>query len=138
MRRDLKFSAGIWVFGPPKDRFCPVGYRDARPLRQRFEQASRMKGLKRIEFHYPSEVSEENVDSTRKLLAKFNLEPVFVAPRLFGEPKFKMGSLCSINDNIRSEAIQRAKAAVDMAKKLGAGSVINSLSATSKSMSNTG
>jgi len=93
MRTDLKFSAGIWVFGPAKDRFCPVGYRDARPLQERFEQASQVKGLKGIEFHYPSEVSEENVDSTRKLLKKLNLEPVFVAPGLFGEPKWKMGSL---------------------------------------------
>jgi len=53
MRTDLKFSAGIWVFGPPKDRFCPVGYRDGRPLEERFEQASQVRGLKGIEFHYP-------------------------------------------------------------------------------------
>jgi len=124
MRTELKFSTGIWVFGPPKDRFCPVGYRDARPLEERFEQASRVRGLKGIEFHYPSEVSEENVDSTRKLLAKFDLKPVFVAPGLFGEPKWKMGSLCSIDDKIRSEAIERAKAAVDTAKKLGAPMVV--------------
>jgi len=120
----LKFSAGIWVFGPPRDRFCPVGYRDARPLPERFEQASQVKGLKGIEFHYPSEVSEENVDSTRKLLKKFNLEPVFVAPGLFGEPKWKMGSLCSTNDKIRDEAIERGKVAIDTAKKLGAPMVV--------------
>jgi len=124
MRTDLKFSAGIWVFGPPKDRFCPVGYGDARPLQERFEQASQVKDLTGIEFHYPSEVSEENVDSTRKLLKKFNLEPVFVAPGLFGEPKWKMGSLCSTNDKIRNEAIERGKAAVDTAKKLGAPMVV--------------
>jgi len=124
MRTELKFSTGIWVFGPPKDRFCPVGYRDARPLEERFEQASQVRGLKGIEFHYPSEVSEENVDSTKKLLAKFDLKPVFVAPGLFGEPKWKMGSLCSTDDKIRSEAIERAKAAVDTAKKLGAPMVV--------------
>jgi len=124
MGTDLKFSAGIWVFGPPKDRFCPVGYRDARPLEERFEQASQVNGLKGIEFHYPSEVSEENVDSTKKLLKKFNLEPVFVAPGLFGEPKWKMGSLCSTDDKIRDEAIERGKAAVDTAKKLGAPMVV--------------
>jgi len=124
MRTDIKFSAGIWVFGPPKDRFCPVGYRDARPLEERFEQASKVNGLKGIEFHYPSEVSEENVDSTQKLLKKFNLEPVFVAPGLFGESKWKTGSLCSTNDKIRNEAIERGKAAVDTAKKLGAPMIV--------------
>jgi len=124
MRTDIKFSTGIWVFGPPKDRFCPVGYRDARPVEDRFEQASKVNGLKGIEFHYPSEVSEENVDSTRKLMKKFNLEPVFVAPGLFGEAKWKMGSLCSTNDKIRNEAIERGKAAVDTAKKLGAPMIV--------------
>jgi len=124
MRTDIKFSAGIWVFGSPKDRFCPVGYRDARPLEERFEQASKVNSLKGIEFHYPGEVSEENADSTQKLLKKFNLEPVFVAPGLFGEPKWKMGSLCSTNDKIRNEAIERGKAAVDTAKKLGAPMVV--------------
>jgi len=64
------------------------------------------------------------VDSTKKLLKKFSLKPVFVAPGLFGEPKWKMWSLSSSDERVRSEAIERGKAAVDTAKKLGAPMVV--------------
>lgn len=124
MEKKLKFSTGVWVFGTPSDRFCPSGYRTGLAVEDRIELAAKVESLNGLEFHYPSEISDENLDLVKSLLKKFGLKPVGIAPGLFSEPKWKYGSLCSSNDKVRSEAIERAKKTVDIAKEVGAPMII--------------
>ena len=120
MGLDLKFSAGVWVFGAPKDRFCRVGYRGDVPLEARFELMSKVDGLKGVELHYPSEVSERNIDKVKDLCKAYKLQVVFTVPDIFSEPKWQMGALCSLNEDIRRDAVQRGKVAVEFARELKA------------------
>lgn len=116
----MKFSTGIWVFGPAIERFAPQGYRPDEPIVKRIERAAKVKGLEGLEFHYPTEVNEDNVDEVKNALAKHGLKAVGVPPVLSQEPKWKKGALSALNEKTRKEAVERCKAAADMARKLGA------------------
>jgi len=120
MRRGVKFSVGIWAFGPTVERFCPSGYREDIPLENRLEQASKIEGLGGIEYHYPQELSEKNVDKIKELSKSYELKIVMLGPNLFSEPKWAKGALSASNEKTRKEAIQRVKASIDLSKELGA------------------
>lgn len=124
MKLSLKFSTGIWVFGPAIDRFCTKGYRKNQPLEKRLERASKIEGLKGIEFHYPTNISEKNVEETRALLKALKLEPVLVEPALGQESEWKSGALCALKEETRRAAIERAKASMDIAEILGAPMIV--------------
>ncbi len=71
--RDMKTSLGIWALGPMVTRFVPGGYK---PQRLGETTAARVReaveGLGDLidgyEFHYPQELSEENLDEVRAAL----------------------------------------------------------------------
>ena len=119
-----RYSTGIWVFGPAIERFNPIGYREDYPIETRIKQASNVERLRGLEFHYPLEISEANVDKVKELLEAYNFEPVAIVPALSQEPIWKDGALCALNEEIRREAIKRAKASMDIAEILRAPMII--------------
>lgn len=116
---DLEFTAGIWFFTPMDSRFHDR-YKDDLSLEERLDLAASLKdyGLVGLEAHYPNEINEDNVDLWRDFQADTGIELVTVIPLLFYDSKFEFGSLSNPDDEIRQEAIERAKRAFRMGKEL--------------------
>src|SRR5947207_15095160 len=71
--RDMKTSLGIWALGPMVTRFVPGGYQPQKAAETTVERVRRaVEGLGDLidgyEFHYPQELSEDNVDAIREAL----------------------------------------------------------------------
>ncbi len=119
----MKTSLGIWAFGPMVTRFVPTGYQPEHrdeTTAQRVRRA--VEGLDGLiddyEFHYPNELSPENLDEVRAALGGHDVYTICSGLHL--DPAFGKGGLSSPDDAVRDEAVRRTLDAVDFAGELGA------------------
>jgi xylose isomerase len=117
---DIKFSTGIWVFGTGVERFAPIGYKPAKPIVELIDEAAKVEDLDGLEFHYPTEVNEDNVKIVKDSLSRYNIKAVAIAPVLSQEAQWARGALSALNENTRRRAVERCKKAIDIARELGA------------------
>src|SRR3954470_7454591 len=108
-------------------RFVPGGYKPADANLSTVEKVSRaVEGLDDLidgyEFHYPQELSAENLDGVRGALGGHDI--YCVATGLHLDPMFGKGGLCSPDDRVREEAIRRTVEAVDFSAEGGAHFII--------------
>ena len=123
----MKTSLGIWAMGPMVTRFVPGGYKPERAdestvakVRQAVEGLDGL--IDDYEFHYPQELSEENLDA---VLEALDGHPVYcMATGLHLDARFGKGGLSSPDDGTRAEALKRTLAAIDFAGGLGANFII--------------
>jgi xylose isomerase len=123
----MKTSLGIWAFGPMATRFVPGGYKPelaAETTVQRVRRAVEGLGdlIDGYEFHYPQELSEENLDEVREALDGHDV--YCMATGLHLDPRFGRGGLVSPDEATRAEAVRRTLAAVDFSGSLGAHFII--------------
>jgi xylose isomerase len=123
----VRTSLGIWAMGPMVTRFVPGGYKpDERgdTTAQRVERAVEGLGdlMDAYEFHYPQELSDDNLDEVRQALGGHEI--ACVATGLHLDPLFGKGGLVSPDDGIRAEAVRRTVAAADFAGRIGANFII--------------
>ena len=123
----MKTSLGIWALGPMITRFVPGGYQPqwagettAERVRRAVERLGDL--IDDYEFHYPQELSEENLDEVREALDGHGI--YCVATGLHLDPMFGRGGLVSPDEPVRKEALRRTLAAVEFAGSLGANFII--------------
>ena len=80
----MKTSLGIWAFGPMVTRFVPIGYQPEHADETTVERVRRaVNGLEGLiddyEFHYPQELSEENLDDVREALAEIGAKGMTIS-----------------------------------------------------------
>jgi xylose isomerase len=119
----MKTSLGIWAFGPMVTRFLPGGYQPQLAQETTADRVRRaVDGLGDLidayEFHYPQELSEENLDEVREALGGHDV--YCIATGLHLDPRFGRGGLTSPDPETREEARRRTRAAADFAGSLGA------------------
>jgi xylose isomerase len=124
---DLKMSLGIWALGPMITRFVPGGYQPEHGQESTAQKVRRaVEGLGDLmddyEFHYPQELSEENLDEVREALDGHGIYTVCTGTHL--NPRFGKGGLSSPDDTIRAEALGEALRAADFAGEVGAQMVV--------------
>jgi xylose isomerase len=119
----VKTSLGIWALGSMVTRFVPGGYQPqhaGESTTQRVERA--VAGLGELidgyEFHYPQELSADNVDDVRAALG--DRDVYCIATGLHLDPRFGRGGLVSPDETTRKEALARTLDAVDFAGELHA------------------
>src|SRR3954449_6694576 len=127
MASDLKTSLGIWAMGGMVTRFVPVGYQPEHADENTAEKVRRaVAGLGDLiddyEFHYPQELSPDNLDEVRSALDGHGIYAV--ATGLHLDPIFGRGGLVSPDRRVREEAVKRTVEAADFAGSIGAHFII--------------
>jgi len=123
----MKTSLGIWAFGGMATRFNPGGYK---PELAGVSTADKIRtavgGLGDLiddyEFHYPQELSRENLEDVRDALDGHGI--YCIASGLHLDPRFGKGGFCSPDDATRAEALRLTREAIDLAADVGAQMII--------------
>ena len=74
------------------------------------------------EFHYPQELSRENLDAVRDALDGHGI--YCIASGLHLDPQFGKGAFCSPDDATRDAALRLTREAIDLAAEVGAQMII--------------
>src|SRR5207248_5790429 len=95
-RKHMKTSLGIWALGPMVTRFVPVGYQPEHdyvrePTAEKVARAVEGLGdlMDGYEFHYPHELSDENLDDVRQALGGHDIYCMATGLQL--DPRFGKG-----------------------------------------------
>src|SRR2546430_15495427 len=123
----MKTSLGIWAFGGMATRFNPGGYK---PELAGVWTADKIRtavgGLGDLiddyEFHFPQELSRENLEDVRDALDGHGI--YCIASGLHLDPRFGKGGFCSPDDATRAEALRLTREAIDLAADVGAQMII--------------
>ncbi len=123
----MKTSLGIWAFGAMATRFNPGGYKpELAGAATADKVATAVAGLGDLvddyEFHYPQELSPDNLDQVREALDGHGI--YCIASGLHLDPRFAKGGFCSPDDGIRAEALRLTREAIDLAAQTGAHMII--------------
>jgi len=108
-------------------RFNPGGYKPELAGASTVEKVrTAVEGLGDLiddyEFHYPQELSRENLEAVRDALDGHGI--YCIASGLHLDPRFGKGGFCSPDDATRAEALRLTKEAVDLAGDVGAEMII--------------
>jgi xylose isomerase len=123
----MKTSLGIWAFGNMATRFNPGGYKPELTGRSTADKVrSAVEGLGDLiddyEFHYPQELSPDNLDEVRDALDGHGI--YCVASGLHLDPRFGKGGFSSPDDATRDEALRLTREAIELAAEVGAQMII--------------
>ena len=123
MTTPLRTSLGIWAFGNMATRFNPGGYKPELAGASTVDKVrTAVEGLGELiddyEFHYPQELSGDNLEAVREALDGHGI--YCLAGGLHLDPRFGKGGLSSPDDGTRAEAIGITLEAADLAGELGA------------------
>ena len=119
----MKTSLGIWAFGAMATRFNPGGYKpDLAGASTADKVRTAVEGLGDLmddyEFHYPQELSPDNLEDVRDALDGHGIYAVATGTHL--NPRFGKGGLSSPDDAVRGDALAEALDAASFASELGA------------------
>src|SRR2546430_7419780 len=123
----MKTSLGIWAFGGMATRFNPGGYK---PELAGVWTADKIRtavgGLGDLiddyEFHFPQELSRENLEDVRDALDGHGI--YCIASGLHLDPRFAKGGFSSPDDATRAEALRLTREGIDLAAEIGAQFII--------------
>jgi xylose isomerase len=123
----MKTSLGIWAFGAMATRFNPGGYKPELAGGTTVDRVrTAVQGLGDLiddyEFHYPQELSADNLGAVRDALAGHGI--YCMASGLHLDPRFGKGGFSSPDDSIRAEALRLTSEAIDLAAEVGAHMII--------------
>jgi len=118
----VKTSLGIWALGSMVTRFVPGGYQPEHANETTAQRVRRaVDGLGDLiddyEFHYPGELSPDNLDEVRDVLDGHGIYAICTGLHL--DPRFGRGGLCNPDPAVRAEALKIALAGADLSGQLG-------------------
>jgi len=111
---DLKISMGIWGNTNLADRFNTNGFGEYVSVIDRIKEVGGIEGVNGIELHLPTEIDDKNAGEIEKVLNDYNLQIVQLCGHTWTEKQYKHGALGDSDPQIRQNAIDRVKAALDM------------------------
>ena len=123
----MKTSLGIWAFGAMATRFNPGGYKPELAGASTVQKVrTAVQGLGDLvddyEFHYPQEVSRENLEDVQEALEGHGM--YCIASGLHLNSLFAKGGFSSPIDATRAEALRLTTDGIDLAADVGAHFII--------------
>jgi xylose isomerase len=123
----MKTSLGIWAFGAMATRFNPAGYKPELAGASTVSKVrTAVEGLGDLiddyEFHYPQEVSRENLEDVQAALDGHGM--YCIASGLHLNPLFAKGGFSSPAASTRAEALRLTTEGIDLAGDVGAHFII--------------
>jgi xylose isomerase len=123
----MKTSLGIWAMGPMVTRFNPAGYKPELAGKSTAEYVrTAVAGLEGLiddyEFHFPQELSDDNLDEVREALDGHGIYAIASGMHL--DNRFARGGLSSPNEETRAAAVRETVACAEFAGRLGARMII--------------
>ena len=123
----MRTSLGIWAMGPMVTRFNPAGYKPELAGVSTAEHVrAAVAGLEGLiddyEFHYPQELSDENLDEVRDALDGHGIYAIASGMHL--DNRFARGGLSSPDDAVHEEAVRQTVECAEFAGRLGARMII--------------
>src|SRR5512146_2325976 len=108
----MKTSLGIWAFGAMATRFNPGGYKPELVGASTVEKVrTAVEGLGDLmddyEFHFPQELSRDNLDAVREALDGHGIYAVATGTHL--NPRYGKGGLSSPDDGVGQGAARCAE-----------------------------
>src|SRR4051794_36567747 len=118
----MKTSLGIWAFGGMATRFNPGGYKPELAGASTVDKVrTAVAGLGDLmddyEFHYPQELSHDNLDAVREALEGHGIYAIATGTHL--NPRFGKGGISSPDDATRDAAIAEGLEAAQLAGEIG-------------------
>ena len=126
---DLKNSVGVWAFGPAVTRFVPPGYHHEVANEGMVEKTRRICDglfdlLDGLEYHYPGEVNEDNVEGIHSVLREHGMDLPVVPAGLHPDPTYGKGALVNPDEKLRRRGIDTLKRGIDLSAEVGANFII--------------
>lgn len=112
------YGVGLWIFGKVADRFVPEGYRPAYTVEGKIEAVSKIPLIRGVELVYPSDFQKLAPEELVKKLRNADICISMLNVDLFSHSKWQKGSISSLNELIRKEAINVVKECVDLARRM--------------------
>jgi xylose isomerase len=118
----MKTSLGIWAFGAMATRFNPGGYKPELAGASTVDKVrTAVDGLGDLiddyEFHYPQELSRDNLDEVRQALDGHGIYAVATGTHL--NARFGKGGISSPHDDVRNAALAEALDTAALAGEIG-------------------
>jgi xylose isomerase len=111
------YAAGLWVFAQSAEKFG--SYTATATVREQIKLAASVPGLKGLELISPLHVTRENAHEVKGWLADAGLRAVSVNPYVWTEPAWLRGAFTSPDPEVRQQAIDRGKEAIEIGHILG-------------------
>jgi xylose isomerase len=125
----LRNSVGIWAFGPAVTRFVPPGYHPGAADEPMVDKTRRVAEgladlLDGLEYHYPGEINEENVEEILPVLKDHGMDLPVVAAGLHPDPTYALGAFINPDDGLRRRSIDTLRRGIDLCAEIGANFII--------------
>jgi xylose isomerase len=122
-------SVGVWAFGPAVTRFVPPGYHPEAAAEPMIEKTRRVaEGLSALldglEYHFPGEVNEENVEGILSVLKDHGMDLPVIAAGLHTDPTYALGAFVNPDDELRRQGIDTLRRGIDLCAEIGANFII--------------
>ncbi len=118
----MKYSAIVGSLGQVGDRFLRGGYKEDYEIKQGFEQEvkalSELGVLDALDIYYAESGINSDAGEVNEIMRKHHMTISSVFPNVFGEKRWKLGSLASVDEAVRKEAIALCKKAVSFSAGL--------------------
>jgi xylose isomerase len=119
---NLRFGAGIWLFGQMVDRYATDAYGPPVSTLEAIDRAGQVGELDVLDINYPFTDPAISVDDVRTALERNHLRAAAITPHLYMR-EFRMGSFTHPDAAVRRKAIDLGKRAIEVARALDAGYV---------------
>ncbi|QQS46260.1 MAG: sugar phosphate isomerase/epimerase [Acidobacteriota bacterium] len=119
MAGNLKFGAGIWMFGQFVDRYATDAYGPPVDTLKAIDRAGEVDELIGLDVNYPFSNADISVVQVKAALERNQLEAIAITPAIYTR-EFQSGSFTNPDVGVRRKTIDLAKRAIEVAHELGA------------------
>jgi xylose isomerase len=115
--KEIKYSAGLWVFGTVPNRYLPEGHQKNTSFTEKLEAIKDTKVVSAIELPYGPVLKKDNAEKIFGQLNEFGLSASSLTVNVTGDSKWNKGSISSPDKSIREQAIEDISNAMVIADK---------------------